>query len=133
MDRGTGGCIAARQGFEPAARLGEPRRGDRKLGEIGPARVNLKNSSDTASSVKVGGLTTIRDARAEIGELLRDSPSLRRHIDGMLAEQINIAAQLAEDDLARHGETMDKIRTRLEGGGFTAEQVLGDWFPDPPG
>jgi hypothetical protein len=51
----------------------------------------------------------------------------------MLAEQINTAAQLAEDDLARHGETTDKIRTRLEGGGFTAEQVLGDWFPDPPG
>ena len=86
-----------------------------------------------ADDARAGWRSTIRDARAQIKELLRDSPSLRRHIEGMLAEQINTAAQLAEDDFARHGEATGKIRSRVEEGGFTAEQVLGDWFPEASG
>jgi hypothetical protein len=39
---------------------------------------------------------------------------------------------MAEDDLAWHGEAVDGIRARVEIGGYTADQVLGDWFPDRP-
>jgi hypothetical protein len=65
--------------------------------------------------------------------VLRDSPSLRRSIDSAIVEQLGLAAQLAEDDLADCAEPSEKIRARIGAGGFTALQVLGDWFPDPPG
>ena len=40
---------------------------------------------------------------------------------------------LATGDLEDHGEPADKIKERLAKGGFTAERLLGDWFPEPPG
>ena len=53
--------------------------------------------------------------------------------DATITEQFRIAAKLAEDDLAQYGEPADKHRERrLAERGFTAEQVLGDWFPEPP-
>jgi Domain of unknown function DUF29 len=92
----------------------------------------LKIESSPAAGPQAGWRSTIRNARAEIEDVLRDSPSLRRQIDATITEQFRIAAKLAEDDLAQYGETADKLRERLAERGFTAEQVLGDWFPDPP-
>jgi hypothetical protein len=63
---------------------------------------------------RAGWRATIRDARAEIQDLLEASPSLRREIG----------------DLEEHGELVDAVWGRLEKGGFTPEQVVGDWFPD---
>ena len=82
-----------------------------------------------------GWLSTIRDARAEIDDILEDSPSLRREIAEIVRRQsaTATAAKLAAADLAQYDESDDNIRARLEAGGFTAEQVLGEWFPDPPG
>jgi hypothetical protein len=93
----------------------------------------LKIEASAADDPQTGWRSTVRNARAEIEDILRDSPSLRRQIDATVAEQLGIAARLAEDDLARHRETIESIRTRLQGGGFTTEEVLGDWFPDPTG
>jgi Domain of unknown function DUF29 len=76
--------------------------------------------------------STILNTRDEIEDILRDSPSLRRQIAATIVEQIRSASKLAEVDLSQHAEAFEKIRVRLEQGGFTAEQVLGDWFPDPP-
>jgi hypothetical protein len=72
------------------------------------------------------------DARTEITDVLRDSPSLRREVDDLIAEQEIVAAELASADLSQHGEPAHAVRARLEKRGFTAEQVIGDWFPDPP-
>jgi hypothetical protein len=93
----------------------------------------LKLEFSPAADPHAGWRSTVREARAQIEEILHDSPSLRRHIDAVIAEQIGIAAELAGDDLARHREAGQEIRTRLKAAGFTAEQVLGNWFPDPPG
>jgi Domain of unknown function DUF29 len=93
----------------------------------------LKMQASTATEPRVGWRSTIRNARAEIEDILRDSPSLRPQIDTTIAEQLGIAAKLAEDDLAQYGEAAGGIRPRLQSGRFTAEQVLGDWFPEPPG
>jgi hypothetical protein len=90
----------------------------------------LKLEASPAQEPRVGWYETIEDARAEIDDVLRDSPSLRREIDGLIAEQTPIAARRAVADLARHGEASDIIGARLEKGGFTADQVLADWFPD---
>jgi len=86
-----------------------------------------------ASDPRAGWRATIRDARAEIEELLETSPSLRREVEGIIRKQVIAAAKLAVDDLEGHDEPGAIVKTRLAQGGFTAEQVLGDWFPDPPG
>jgi hypothetical protein len=93
----------------------------------------LKIESSPAAEPRSGWHSTVRDARAQIDEILRDSPSLRRQIDSTITAQTRIAVKLAEDDLARHGEEAENIRARLKQGGFTTAQVLGDWFPDLPG
>ena len=80
-----------------------------------------------------GWHATIRDARVEIEDVLEDSPSLRREIADIVAKQGHSAAKLAAADLERHGERADKLSAILQRGGFTAEEVLGDWFPERPG
>ncbi len=86
-----------------------------------------------ATEPRAGWRGTIDEARDEIEGVLDDSPSLRREVDGLIKKQIGTAAKLAEDDLRQHGEPAEAIRVRLEQGGFTAEQVLSDWFPQAPG
>jgi hypothetical protein len=92
---------------------------------------NLETSS--AVNPRAGWRATVRDARAEIDELLEMSPSLRREVEGAIKKQAVTAAQLAADDLEGYAEPTPGIKTRLHQGGFTVEQVLGDWFPDPSG
>jgi hypothetical protein len=74
----------------------------------------------------------LANARTEVTDVLRDSPSLRREVDDLIAEQLIVAAELASADLSQHGEPAHAVHARLEKRGFTAEQVIGDWFPDPP-
>jgi len=52
---------------------------------------------------------------------------------GLRPEAPNSAAKLAAADLERHGERADTLSAILQRGGFTAEQVLGDWFPERSG
>lgn len=80
-----------------------------------------------------GWRSTTRDARAESEDVLEDSPSLRREIAEIVQKQSSTAATLAAADLNRYAEPAAVMRARLEQGGFTAEQVLGDWFPDLSG
>jgi hypothetical protein len=64
--------------------------------------------------------------------LLEDSPSLRRDCEGLIKKQIAAAARLAMDDLKQHGGVAEAIAARLKQTEYTAEQVLGDWFPEEP-
>ena len=90
----------------------------------------LKLEVSSAADPRAGWRATINEARTEIEDLLEDSPSLRRETEAMIRKQLSIAARLAADDLLTHGEAAKAIEERLEGRGYTAEQVLGDWFPD---
>ena len=90
----------------------------------------LKLEASPASDPRAGWHSSIYEARGEIAGVLRDSPSLRRQVDGIIAEEINLAAKLAVADLAQHGEPADAVSARIAAGGFTAEQVIGDWFPE---
>jgi hypothetical protein len=69
--------------------------------------------------------------RTEI-ESLEDSPAFGAGRQ-LVNKQIGAAAKLAADDLRQHGEPEEAIGARLASGGFTAEQVLGDWFPNSVG
>ncbi|MGC2199918.1 MAG: DUF29 domain-containing protein [Stellaceae bacterium] len=89
-----------------------------------------KLEASSAAEPRVGWCSTVIDGRSEIEDVLRDSPSLRRQVDELIADETNSAAKLAASDLERYGERANKVWERLEQGGFTAEQVLGDWFPE---
>jgi len=92
----------------------------------------LKLEASPAIQPQPGWRATIINARREIAGILRDSPSLRREVEGLIAEEARAAAELASADLRPHGELADLIRARFDQGGFTSEQVLGDWFPRNP-
>ena len=92
----------------------------------------LKLEASPSVEPRAGWRSTVLDARTEITDVLRDSPSLRREVDDLIAEQLIVAAELASADLSQHGEPAHAVHPRLEKRGFTAEQVIGDWFPDPP-
>ena len=93
----------------------------------------LKLEISPALDPRGGWCSTIADSRSEIEDVLQDSPSLRREVDRMIAEELNTAAKFAAADLRQHGEPAEAVWARLEKGGFTAEQVLGDWFPEASG
>jgi Domain of unknown function DUF29 len=93
----------------------------------------LKLAVSPTKEPRNGWRSTIRDARLEIEGVVEDSPSLRREIPEMIVSQSASAAKLAAADLAEHGEPADAVWAKLEQGGFTADEVLGDWFPEPPG
>jgi hypothetical protein len=93
----------------------------------------FKLEASPAADPRAGWRTTVRDARIEIEDLLEASPSLRREIDVVLKRQSATAAKLAAHDLEDHGEPAEAVWAPLEKGGFTAEQVLGDWFPEALG
>jgi Domain of unknown function DUF29 len=92
----------------------------------------FKLEASPATDPRTGWRSTILDARAEIEELLETSPSLRREVERIIKGQAVTAAELAANDLEGYKEPTPGIKMRLDQGGFTAEQVLGDWFPDPP-
>jgi Domain of unknown function DUF29 len=92
----------------------------------------IKMEASPAKDPQAGWRSTIRSARAEIEAVLRDSPSLRHQVDVTIMEQSSVAMKLAEDDLGQYGETAETLRKPLKQGGFTADQVLGEWFPDAP-
>jgi hypothetical protein len=93
----------------------------------------FKLAVSPATEPRAGWRESIGDARTAIDLVLGDSPSLRREVDGLVRKQSAVAARRAAADLALHGEPADAVQARLDQGGFTAAQVLGDWFPDPPG
>jgi hypothetical protein len=93
----------------------------------------LKLEASPAAEPRAGWRATIREARAEIEGVLEDSPSLRREAEACITKQLRVAAELAADDLGQYGEPADAVWARLEGGEYTGEQVLGDWFPNDPG
>jgi Domain of unknown function DUF29 len=90
----------------------------------------FKLEASHALQAHAGWRSTIIDARSEIEAVLRDSPGLRRQVDRLGIEQLSAAAKLAAGDLGNHREPADAVWERLEKGGYTADQVLGDWFPE---
>ena len=90
----------------------------------------LKLEASPAAEPRAGWRATIREARSEIEGVLEDSPSLGRETEALIKKQIRAAAELAADDLGEHGDPADALWARLRNKVFTAEQVLGDWFPD---
>lgn len=90
----------------------------------------LKLAVSPAAGPRRGWELTIREARNDIAIILGDSPSLRRELDGIVAEQVKLAAEFAAADLEEHGELTPAVRDQIQRTSFSADQVIGDWFPD---
>lgn len=90
----------------------------------------LKLAVATNEGPRRGWGLSVREARKEISIILRDSPSLRREIDAIIAEEAGLAAEFAAADLDEHGELTPAISDQLRRMRFSTDQVLGDWLPD---
>jgi hypothetical protein len=75
---------------------------------------------------------SIRDARAEIRNLLRDSPSLKRQVGRLVSEETRDAIELAILDLRKYGEIDLSTAGTFLNTRYTAEQIIEDWFPPEP-
>ncbi|MBV8615239.1 MAG: DUF29 domain-containing protein [Acetobacteraceae bacterium] len=71
---------------------------------------------------------TIRRARGEIADILKQSPSLRREVAGMAADQMVRMRALVRDTMADYGE---QPRRPIDTITYDADAILGAWFPDP--
>ncbi len=92
----------------------------------------VKLQFSPAPDPRRGWYESVIDARTQAELLLQDSPSLKRQTGRMVTEQIGKAAELAIFDLRKFGE-IDPIRLgELRIIRYTADEILGDWFPPEP-
>jgi hypothetical protein len=88
----------------------------------------VKLEVSPAAGPRAGWRETIIRARADIEDLLEESPSLRRSIAAVCVRQLDRVRPIVAAVLAAYGEPP---RVPLEGVRYTAEQVLGPWLPHP--
>jgi hypothetical protein len=93
----------------------------------------LKLEFSSAQEPRRGWFESVSDARGEIEDLFEMSPSLKADVEGCLAMAHRQGSRKAIFELDKHGErdraAIDGIRAKI----YTADQILGDWFPpDPP-
>jgi uncharacterized protein DUF29 len=89
----------------------------------------MRLQASPATAPRRGWKATILRARGDIGDLLKDSPSLRPLVAAMVVEQTQRAQKDLTDWLALYGE---QPRIDIASLAFTEDQVLGDWFPADP-
>ena len=95
----------------------------------------IKLQASPATDPRAGWRMTVLEQRAGLRDLLQDSPSLRREIADVIADQIVGARERVAISLADHGEEPRVDPATL---GFTVSEVLGHWLPPaspdlPPG
>jgi Domain of unknown function DUF29 len=89
----------------------------------------IKLQASPAIDPRSGWKTTVRNARRGIERSLKTSPSLRREVAEMIAEETSAAKQDVSATLKDYDE---QPVVAIETMTFTEEQVLGSWFPDEP-
>nr|WP_294551708.1 DUF29 domain-containing protein [uncultured Rhodopila sp.] len=86
----------------------------------------------SAVEPRAGWIASVERERSDLDDILEDSPSLRREVPNFLARRAGKAAKGAARSLELHGETdAAKACLRRVGTGYTVDEVLGDWIPDP--
>jgi hypothetical protein len=78
---------------------------------------------------RAGWRQTVLRARGAIDEVLEASPSLRPTLDAVIQKELKRIRPLVADALAQYHEAP---RVKLEQLNYTADQVLGAWFPANP-
>jgi hypothetical protein len=91
----------------------------------------VKLQHSMARDPRAGWMETIGHARSEVEDVLRDSPSLRREVDDVIAQKGIRAVRLAARSLVEHGELTEAAATGLSAV-YSVDQVIGDWWPPQP-
>jgi len=89
----------------------------------------LKLEFSPATEPRQGWMQTIARARAEIDRWLATEPGLRPRLPGIIDEERPRAARFAVRGLLGFGEDVTGVQARLQGGLYTDEQIIGDWYP----
>ena len=92
----------------------------------------LKVENSPALGPRRGWGESIVDARVEIEVLLERNPSLAAELQTIVAEEHPRAVRKAIAGLERYRELNRAGAARLRATTYTAEQILGDWFPPSP-
>jgi hypothetical protein len=92
----------------------------------------VKLQYSPATEPRRGWEDSITDARREIELVLRISPSLKRELGDVIADETGHGSQDALADLRRHGELDPQAVDRIRAIAYSEEQILGDWFPPEP-
>ncbi|MBV9078610.1 MAG: DUF29 domain-containing protein [Methylobacteriaceae bacterium] len=90
----------------------------------------LKLQCSRAGEPERGWLETVRRTRIEIRDLLDESPSLKRELGDLLGQVQHSAGELAAQSLASANEDTGTIHSRLLAGGYSVDEVFGDWLPE---
>ena len=86
----------------------------------------MKLEASPANEPRNAWAETIREQRDEIERVLKEAPSLRRTVPGVIGEEHRGARRRVQAALADYGE---QPRVDINALTFTEEQVLDDWFP----
>jgi len=87
----------------------------------------IKLQASPAIDPRNGWKSTVRNARRGIERSLKTSPSLRREVAEMIADETSAAKQDVAAVLKDYDE---QPVVAIEGLTFAEEHVLGNWFPD---
>jgi hypothetical protein len=85
-----------------------------------------KLEASPAVAPRAGWCETIARARADVADLLENSPSLAPSLPSVCARQLQRARPIVAAALAAYGETP---RVPLEDLNYSVEQVVGTWLP----
>ena len=88
----------------------------------------MKLEASSAIEPRRGWEDTVRRARADINDLLEDSPGLRPTVGAVIARQLPVVRDIVAAGLDRYGETP---RVALDGLRYDADTVLGGFLPPP--
>ena len=89
----------------------------------------IKLQASPAIDPRKGWKAAVLHARSSIRRLLKSSPSLRREVAAMIADETPDAQRDVATMLALYDE---QPKVPIEGLTFTEDQVLGPWLPDEP-
>ena len=87
----------------------------------------MKLEASPAVEPRPGWEETIAQQRGEIERVLVDSPSLRPTVPAVIDKEMGNARRIIARALSGYGE---QTRVDLQSLRYSADQVLGDWFPD---
>lgn len=92
----------------------------------------LKLEYSSATGPRRGWFETVGDARSEIELVLEWSPSLKSEVGAAIEAEHPRGIRAAIRDLQKYGEIDAAGISRMHSARYSAEQVLGDWFPPAP-
>jgi hypothetical protein len=88
----------------------------------------LKLEASPAAAPRANWRVTILEQRDAVADILRDAPSLKPTLPGVIKSRMSQARRRAHVALTDYGEvpTLD-----IDARTYSEDEVLGDWFPPP--